>query len=270
MKRGAAAAKINLALVVGPLRDDGKHELTTVYQRITLTDRIDVRRAGGIQVEGFPDDTLVHRALEALAGETGAVLAARIEKRIPVAAGLAGGSADAAAALRLGNALLDAPLTEERLHAIAVSLGADVPFLLRDGPHVGTGDGTELTAVDLPQDYWILLALPNDLRKTSTGDVYAQFDERNGADGYDMRKAELLESLRRVRRPRDLAALPANDLASSPLADELRDLGAFRADVTGAGPTVYGLFLHRAQAMAAEQEVRHRARTWLTAPAWYV
>jgi 4-diphosphocytidyl-2-C-methyl-D-erythritol kinase len=270
VKRGAAAAKINLALVVGPLRADGKHELTTVYQRITLTDRVEVHRADGIRVEGFADDTLVRGALESLAGATGEMLSARIEKRIPVAAGLGGGSADAAAALRLGNEVLDRPLPADTLEEIAASLGADVPFLLRDGPHVGSGDGTQLTAVDLPQDYWILLALPNGASKASTGDVYAQFDGRDGADGYDARRAELLASLERVRRPRDLAALPANDLAASPLADELRELGAFRADVSGAGPTVYGLFLHRAQASAAERAIKPRGRTWLTAPAWYV
>jgi 4-diphosphocytidyl-2-C-methyl-D-erythritol kinase len=270
VKRGSAAAKINLALVVGPIREDGKHELTTVYQRITLTDRIEVRRAEGVSVEGCADDTLVRSALERLADATGAAFGARIEKRIPVAAGLGGGSADAAAALRLANAELDNPLSRERLDEMAASIGADVPFLLRDGPHVGSGDGTQLAPIDLPQDYWILLALPNDARKTSTGDIYAEYDARDGADGYEDRRAELLASLERVRRPRDLAALPANDLASSPLSEELRDLGAFRADVTGAGPTVYGLFLHRAQASAAERALKPGARTWLTAPAWYV
>jgi shikimate kinase len=72
-----------------------------------------------------------------------------------------------------------------------------------------------------------------------------------------------------VAGSRDLAALPANDLASSPLADELRELGAFRADVSGAGPAVYGLFHHRQAADAARRQLRSRGRIWLTAPAWY-
>jgi len=72
-----------------------------------------------------------------------------------------------------------------------------------------------------------------------------------------------------VRRPRDLAALPPNDLARSPLADELCALGAFRADVSGAGPAVYGLFHHRAAAKAAQRALKRVAHTWLTAPAWY-
>jgi shikimate kinase len=73
----------------------------------------------------------------------------------------------------------------------------------------------------------------------------------------------------RAARPRDLAALPPNDLASSPFAERLRELGAFRADVSGAGPAVYGLFLHRGPAAAAERELRRHGRTWLTVPTWY-
>ena len=80
----------------------------------------------------------------------------------------------------------------------------------------------------------------------------------------------MLGALQRVRRSRDLAALPPNDLASSPVADELRAAGAFRADVTGAGPTVYGLFLHGSAAREARRHLRSLGRTWLTVPAWYV
>ncbi len=72
-----------------------------------------------------------------------------------------------------------------------------------------------------------------------------------------------------MRRPRDLAALPPNDLVSSPLAAQLHSLGAFRADATGAGPTVYGLFHHRRHAEAAQRTLRSVARTWVTVPAWY-
>jgi len=95
-----APAKINLALVVGPARADGKHELTTVYQALDLADEVDVEPAGETLVSGF-DDTIVRKALELLGGEW----RVRIEKRIPVAAGLGGGSSDAATALRLANRL---------------------------------------------------------------------------------------------------------------------------------------------------------------------
>ena len=269
MKRGAATAKINLALVVGPRREDGRHELLTVYQRLALADRIVVAPAPRLRVGGFAGDRLVRRALESLSDGNGASFAANIQKRIPVAAGLGGGSSDAATALRLANALRGHPLADQQLESIARELGADVPYFLQDGPQLGSGDGTELEPLELPQDYWVLLVLPRDATKASTGDVYAAFDERGGEKGYDDRVAMLRDALATVRRPRDLAALPPNDLASSPLAEELRALGAFRADVTGAGPTVYGLFLHAENARAARKRMSPKGRTWLTAPAWY-
>lgn len=267
MKRAPAAAKINLALIVGPRRADGRHELVTVYQRVALCDRLAVERAPTVRVEGFDGDTLVRRALETVADGTG--FRAQIAKRIPVAAGLGGGSSDAATALRLANGLRDSPLGNDELHAAAREVGADVPFFLVDGPQLGTADGTELSALELPQDYWVVLVLPKDAVKASTGDVFAAFDVRNGDEGFDGRRTQLLAALEAVRRPRDLAALPPNDLVSSPLAEELRVLGAFRADVTGAGPTVYGLFLHGEHARVAQRRMSPRGRTWLTAPAWY-
>lgn len=271
MRRGAAPAKVNLALVVGPRRDDGKHELVTVYQRLALVDRVTVARADSLRVRGFADDAIVRRALTALAEAAGAdpCFDVELRKRIPVAAGLGGGSSDAATALRLANELLPAPVPLDRLREVAADVGADVPFFLAPGPQLGAGDGSELEPLDLPQDYWVLLVLPHGMRKSSTAAAYDAFDERTGENGYADRRAALLDALERVRRPRDLAALPPNDLGSSPVAAELRRHGAFRADVTGAGPAVYGLFLHGAAARAAEHRVARHGRVWLTVPAWY-
>jgi 4-diphosphocytidyl-2-C-methyl-D-erythritol kinase len=269
--RASAAAKINLALVVGPQREDGKHELVTVYQRLGMADRIDVIPAAELQVDGFPGDTLVRGALEALALRAGVEPRwhATIEKRLPVAAGLGGGSSDAATALRLANDTLSEPLPAETLHELAAGLGADVPFFLAPGPQLGTGDGTTLTPLELPQDFWVLLVLPRGVEKASTGSVYAAFDERDGSQGWEQRRDALFESLAQVRRPRDLTALPLNDLVRSSLTDELLALGAFRADVSGAGPTVYGLFHHKAAAEAAKRALKRPDGTWITAPAWY-
>jgi len=269
--RASAPAKINLALVVGPLRKDGKHELLTVYQRIGLADRIDVDPAEHTRVDGFAGDTLVRDALQLLAAHAAVEQhwRAKIDKRVPVAVGLGGGSSDAATALQLANATLPEPLPADELREVAAELGSDVPFFLLDGPQLGSGDGTLLAPLDLPQDYWVLLVLPKHAQKLSTRSVYNAFDDRDGADGWDERRNALLDALDRVARPRDLAALPRNDLASSPLAAELAELGAFRADVSGAGPTVYGLFHHEAQAKAAKRALRRVGRTWLTAPAWY-
>jgi 4-diphosphocytidyl-2-C-methyl-D-erythritol kinase len=266
-----APAKINLALVVGPRRADGRHEVTTALQRVDVSDRIALNRGDGLRIDGFADDSLVTAVLERLATEAGTTPHWRveIEKRIPVAAGLGGGSSDAATALRLANETLPRPLQPERLRALAAELGADVPFFLAPGPQLGEGDGTDLSPLDLPQDFWIVLVLPDGATKPSTATVYAEFDERRSEDGYAERRGRLLDALEAVRRPRDLAALPPNDLASSPLAHDLLEAGAFRADVSGAGPTVYGLFHHRRAAELARRRFDRLGRSWLTAPAWY-
>jgi 4-diphosphocytidyl-2-C-methyl-D-erythritol kinase len=271
VNRAPAPAKINLALVVGPLRKDGKHEVATVLQRVDFGDRVAIAPAQRLEVTGFAGDTLVREALAALAAAAGVEprWRATIAKRIPVAAGLGGGSSDAATALRLANQTLAAPLAAPELSGLAASLGADVPFFLGDGPQLGRGDGSQLEPLDLPQDYWVVLALPHQARKESTAAVYAGFDDRAGAEGWPERRETLERVLTAVRRARDLAALPPNDLASSPLAARLEHLGAFRADVTGAGPAVYGLFHHRRHAQAARRALRGAAQTWLTVPAWY-
>jgi 4-diphosphocytidyl-2-C-methyl-D-erythritol kinase len=268
MRRAPATAKINLALVVGPRRPDGKHEVVTVLQRIDLADRISLEPAPRLEIRGFAEDTLVRDALTALAAaaEVEPRWSIRIDKHVPVAAGLGGGSSDAATALRLANETLPKPLPAKRLRALGAELGVDVPFFLAQGPQLGNGDGSELAPLELPQDYWVVLLLPTGARKPSTAAVYESFDR---AGGFEERQAALLAALAEARRPSDLAALPPNDLAASPLADELRELGAFRADVTGAGPIVYGLFVRREPAEGACRALAARGRTWLTVPTWY-
>src|SRR4051812_12697733 len=143
--RAPATAKINLALVVGERRSDGLHEVTTVLQRIDLVDRVAIAPAADVSVAGFTRDTLVRRALETLAARTGARgWHARLAKRIPVAAGLGGGSSDAATALRLANEPLPEPLPGDALAELAAGLGADVPFFLTSGPQLGEGIGATL------------------------------------------------------------------------------------------------------------------------------
>ena len=263
-----AHAKVNLALVVGPLRPDGKHEVLTVLQRVDLHDVVELEPAEELVVEGFTSDTLVRAALAALAAASGIAPGwrVRIDKRIPVAAGLGGGSADAAAALALANEQLGRPLDPEELDRVAATVGSDVPFFLRDGPQLGSGDGSQLAALELPDDYVVLLALAEGAVKVSTADVYCSFDERRGEAGVEARRDVLSRALARVETPRDLAELPRNDLASSPLAVELEQLGAFRSDVSGAGPIVYALFAEDDAAARAARELEGRARTWLTRP----
>jgi 4-diphosphocytidyl-2-C-methyl-D-erythritol kinase len=271
MMRAPATAELNLALVVGDVSSGGKHELVTVYQRLTLSDRVAVEPAARLRVSGFEEDTIVRRALEALAAEAGPgpLWRVRLTKRIPVAAGLGGGSSDAATALRLANTSLAEPLEPHRLHALAARIGADVPFFLTTGPQLGRADGTDLRPLELPQDYVVVLLLPAGMQKESTASVYRAFDERGGAKGFDERQARLLEALGEIRTATDLASLPANDLAQSPLTAALRDRGAFRADVSGAGPAVYGLFPDEDSAKSAARAFRREARAIVTRPCWY-
>ena len=268
MTGARAFAKINLGLVVGPLRADGKHEIVTALQRIELHDQLRLTPAERTSIEGFDDDTIVRDALHALAREAQVESGWRvvIAKRIPVAAGLGGGSADAAAALQLANSTLARPIAADRLHDLAAEVGSDVPFFLRAGAQLATGDGTELRPVALPLDYVVLLVVPDGTTKRSTGAVYDDFDLRSGAHGFANRAARLTQALAAVEHPGDLAALPPNDLASSPLATELLDLGAFRADVSGAGPVVYGLFADGSAAGRAARAMRGRGRTFVTHP----
>ena len=203
------------------MRPDGKHELMTVYQRIGLADRIEIEPSEHMRVDGFTGDTLVGDALARLAAHAAVEQRwrATIEKRIPVAAGLGGGSSDAATALRLANATLDEPLPQEELHDLAAGLGADVPYFLADGPRLGTGDGTILAPLDLPQDFWIVLALPHDVAKPSTASVYAAFDARDGAQGWDDRRDDAARCARRrpaAPRPRGAAARTTSRARRSP------------------------------------------------------
>ena len=259
-----APAKINLALVVGPPRADGRHELVTVYQALELSDEIDVEPANQTTVEGF-DDTIVRGALAQLPGSW----RVRIEKRIPVAAGLGGGSSDAAAALQLANGRLDRPLPAGELDALAARVGADVPFFLRQGPQLGTGDGTELEPLDLPLDYAVLLLLPAGEDKRSTADVYAAFDARDGAAGFAERAAVLRAALAGVERSRDFASLPPNDLAALAARRTRPSRGRVpsrrqRRRSGGVRP------LRDAEdAERAREALRGLGEMWITRPAWY-
>jgi 4-diphosphocytidyl-2-C-methyl-D-erythritol kinase len=147
-----------------------------------------------------------------------------------------------------------------RLSALAADLGADVPFFLTSGTQLGRGDGTRLEPVDLPTNYHVVLLLPHGAVKESTAAVYDAFDRGGGAEGFETRRQQLLEALP------DLAGLPSNDLASSPLAAELKRRGAFRADVSGAGPALYGLFADETAALAAAADVRKLGDAWVCRP----
>lgn len=274
MRRVALApAKINLALAVGPPREDGMHPIASVVQRVGLHDRLELEPSRTTAVTGFAEDTLVSAVLERLAEAAGGgAWHVRLTKEIPVAAGLGGGSADAAVALELANATLPEPLGRSVLKEIAAGVGADVPFFLEPGPQLAEGYGERLRALDLPQDFWVLLALPPGAAKESTGDVYRRFDQLDGASGFAARRRRILAVIEGCTRARDLAELPPNDLGAAAgggrFAALLRELGAFRADVSGAGPVVYGLFEDRRAADAAAVRLPTGTRHWVVPPVW--
>jgi 4-diphosphocytidyl-2-C-methyl-D-erythritol kinase len=262
-----APAKVNLGLFVGPTREaDGRHELVTVMQSISLADELRLEAAGpGAErdelvcpgLAGPPQENLAARALAAFRAATGwdaRPLKLTVHKRIPVAAGLGGGSADAAAALRLAQRA--SGLGDERLLLeLAAQLGADVPAQVVPGRWLATGAGELLQALPDPLPTLELLVLPSPA-ELSTAAVYREADELGLA-----REQGELERLRaQLRIALELGApLPParellhNDLEQAavslcpPVADALAAAGAAgaeRAIVSGSGPTVVGLFGH--------------------------
>ena len=252
-----APAKVNLHLSVGRRRDDGFHDLTTVFQAIGLYDDVELRRADalscsvtGESAAAVPtDDTnLAVRAVRLIAEHTGNApdLAVRITKGIPVAGGCAGGSADAAAALVGCDALWGTGLGKDELAMLGARLGSDVPFALHGGTALGTGRGEQLTPVLGQGTYsWVLALSDGGL---STPQVYAQLDRQRetGPVGVVTDPADVLSALRQG----DAVALGralGNDLQPAALAlkpalrlllETGRDLGALGALVSGSGPTV--------------------------------
>ena len=245
----AAPAKINLCLRVGERREDGFHRVATLFAAIDLHDTLDIEPSDGTVVEGFAGDTLVRRALEAL-GETRRV---RLDKRIPVAAGLGGGSSDAAAVLRS----LRGRRCVAELYQIARGLGSDVPFFLAGlETAIGTGRGDMLQPLpDFPRSYGIVL-VPS-AEGLPSADVY---DTCTPNPIFAAVRGDLIRGVHTVRTPADIAALVTNDLEPAVLAlrpelagslAAVREAGALAAAVSGSGPTVFGIFHDPGAARAA-------------------
>jgi 4-diphosphocytidyl-2-C-methyl-D-erythritol kinase len=259
-----APAKVNVHLGVGPLRPDGFHELHTVYLAVSLFDTVTVTPGDGLTVsvtgEGAGGDVptdrrnLVWRAAELLAAHAGVPADATIEiaKSIPAAAGLAGGSADAAAALVALDALWGTRAGRGDLASLAARLGSDVPFSLHGGVALGTGHGEQLSPVLARRPWhWVLGIAGSGL---STPAVYAELDRLRAAGrlpaGDELASADPLISALRSGPAAAVAAALSNDLQAPALSlrPELRralraatDAGAAAALVSGSGPTVAAL-----------------------------
>lgn len=248
--------KVNLYLEVGDLRSDGYHDITTVFHAVSLSDEVTVRDADvlslrlvGEGADDIPTDgrNLAWQAAEAIAEHVGRApdVAITIEKSIPVAGGMAGGSADAAAVLVAVNELWALGVPRRDLHAMAARLGSDVPFALHGGTALGTGRGEELTTVLARSAFhWVLAFGAGGL---SAAAVYAEIDRlRESGSPPRLADPEPLLTALSSGDPRELAPLLGNDLqpAALSLAPDLRRTlragqaaGALAGVVSGSGPT---------------------------------
>lgn len=266
MIRERAFAKVNLVLHVGRRRADGLHELASLFAAVELADELTAAPADApadrVICPGVEGENLCQCALAAFRSAAGVDLPAlelRIDKRIPVAAGLGGGSADAAAALRAANRLAGDALDPETLRAIAARVGADVPSQIDPRHALVAGAGELVEPVDLPDMALVLIPQAQGL---STADVYRAADRlgtsRARVDHEQLRaiaRAPLGRLAAAVENDLEPAALSLRPELRSPLA-ALRGAGALAAAVTGSGPTVFGVFRDEGAASRAAASLR--------------
>lgn len=282
--RASAPGKVNLTLRVGAPTPDGYHPLVTVFEALNLRETVTVRtsKTPGVRVEtiaylrdGSVDeattramadvDPATHlavraaRVLQRLAAagpwaSTAAGLSIRVDKRVPVAGGMAGGSADAAAALVACNELWDLGLGDEQLHAIGRSLGADVPACLAGGIALGTGRGDHMSVLREgdeagaeSQHHWVMLLAHEGL---STPSVFREFDRVDAAGAPALAEPTPEEITALCAGPEELRHCLVNDLQAPALrlrpelAETIgaaRDAGALAVTLSGSGPTVAAL-----------------------------
>lgn len=252
-----AYAKINLALNITGVRADGYHELETVMQSLALHDVLELDPASCIEiaVEGAElppgPGNLAYRAADLLRRETGCCEGVRIRltKKIPIAAGLAGGSADAAAVLRGLNQVWKLGLTREELLKLAANIGSDVPFCLSGGTALARGRGELIEPLPELPTFGVLLVKPP--FGVSTADVYRRYDQAVGHT--EPSCCKMAEAIRRGDAGQ-IVSLLGNDLeavtiAMHPLIGNIKKdmlaAGALGVLMSGSGPTVFGIFPDR-------------------------
>ena len=277
-----AFAKLNLYLGIHGLREDGYHELETVFQSIDLQDQvgISVHDKGGISLRCnkrfLPTDerNLAYRAALAFFEAVGIEnpgLHINIKKVIPVGAGMAGGSTDAACVLRLLNRAFDRPLTKEQLAETALKLGADVPFCLWGGTALAGGVGEKIKPLKPMPDCWIVVAKPH--FSVSTKVAFGLYDAQ--PEDACPPSAAMVEALEQG----DIRAVAGNlyNSLEKPvggkhnrilqLVDRLNNAGALGARMTGSGSAVFGIFDDGQKAKKAVQSLRLLCReVYLTRP----
>ncbi len=258
----SAPAKINVGLRVTGVRPDGYHELVTVMVPVSLYDRLEFWSCGeGVSIDcsGNPvpcgEKNLACRAAEAFFAQSGIKGGVKIllEKKIPVAAGLGGGSSDAAATLSSLNRIFGDPLDQAALETVALGLGADVPFFLRHGPCLARGIGELLEPLEGWPGFWYVIVTPP--VEVSTAWVYANLKISLTSD-------KLADNIAQFKTtPFEVAGFFKNDLeavtaASFPVINRIKELlydaGAEGALMSGSGPSVYGIFKTETKAKEAK------------------
>lgn len=272
-----APAKLNLTLDITGVRPDGYHTVDMIMQAVSLYERVTVRKSEGFSLalpgSNVPanEHNTAWKAARAFLDETGLLAGAAItvEKHVPVRAGMAGGSADAAAVLVALNALYGARLSEEALCAIGARVGADVPFCILGGTARATGIGERLERLSPCPPCFFTVCMPKG--GISTPQAYARYDALGTDDRPDT--AAALAALCRGDLPA-LCAQMKNALSFSsagrdtaPICRILREHGAAAALMTGSGAAVFGVFEREAAATAARGALAARyPRAWVLSP----
>jgi 4-diphosphocytidyl-2-C-methyl-D-erythritol kinase len=271
--RVKACAKINLSLGVGPARADGYHQVRTVLQAIDLHDTLTLTaRPGPFSItcadESIPSDSrnLIWRAAFELARAVGRPtvdgIDVRLDKRIPVAAGLGGGSADAAAALRALAALWKVKVDSAGLSSVARLVGADVPFFLVGGAAYGSGRGDDLLPLADVRPFHVVLAKPDFGIATSA--AYGWFDEDGGLQDAPRTLSAWPEAQLSVRNDLEPPVTRRHPVVAE-LVEQLEQAGALAAAMSGSGSAVFGLFDSSARAARAARTLAGPAVTVLRA-----
>lgn len=260
-----APAKVNLFLSILGKRNDGYHEICTLMQRIGIFDEMDIELTEkGIEL--IPEGAEVPPGLDNLAGKAAQIflqaagldkgVRIRLRKKIPIAAGLGGGSSDAASVLMGLNEILQRKWSKEYLQALGVSIGADVPFFIGQKSAIAKGIGEKLIPVNLPNSMWYVLLVPS--WPISTSWAYATFDELK-----ENRKPKE-KIAKEYSQIEDILPIMDNDLEKvafqkypelAIIKKKLIEKGARGALMSGSGPTIYGLFPSRKEAEEAAQKM---------------
>jgi 4-diphosphocytidyl-2-C-methyl-D-erythritol kinase len=267
-------AKVNLRLEILKKREDGYHEIRTLFQRISLHDtiRFSLREARGISITtdepNLPvgKNNLVYRAAEAILNNSAyrGGISIHIEKRIPLGAGLGGGSSNAATTLKALNQLLEVGLSRKEMMTMGVKIGADVPFFFLDKGAIASGIGERLKEIDLPA-LWFVLIYPN--FEVSTRWAYQNTRLTKEKFRYKIHKLSTTPEAISKALMNDLEEVVSEKFPQIHIMKEvLRSQGALGSLMTGSGPTVFGIYADGKKAGSAYRNIRRN----MTGKGWFV